>query len=228
MRFLIILLMLLSQACNLSKEDKEQNQIINIQEAINVEDYDTAINLLKSMPNNDETVKLKAIAFAGRAGFNALKIADLIYEKEGQSPLVVLYELAEKYHKTNSIDDLNQAVLIINEYYKDKNKNRNISAIYGLIQTYKVAQIIFKNVKNQTVNGCDVIQIATEDVFEIAISINSAIISLENYILFIKNFMNNLREDLKIKEDMSIELEINNVKNELQNLIYEQIQDCGN
>jgi hypothetical protein len=104
--------MLLSQTCNLSKEDKEQNQIINIQEAINMEDYDTAIRLLKSMPNNDETVKLKDIAFAGRAGFNALKIVDLIYEKEGEPPLLVLYELAEKYHKTNLIDDLNQYEII--------------------------------------------------------------------------------------------------------------------
>lgn len=227
-KFVLLILLIISGGCSLTNEDEYRNSLIEIQEAINSEDFSKALNLLNKMPVNDETAKLTAISYGGRAGFNALKIADLIYQKEGAPVVALLYEMADKFYKPEALEDLNKAINYIKVVYELKPKSQDVNAIYGLLQVYKSAQIILKAVKTQKVNTCDVIEFATEDIFELTLSLNSAALSLENYVKSIRDFTNKLREDLELPEtEESAEEILNNFKNNLQKAIYEQVQNCG-
>jgi len=224
----IILILLITSGCSLTNEDEYRNSLIEIQEAINSEDYSKALNLLNKMPVNDETAKLTAIAYGGRAGFNALQIADLIYQKEGVPVIALLYEMADKFYKPQALDDLNRAIDYIKIVYALKPKNQDINAIYGLLQVYKSAQIILKAVKTQTVDTCDIIEFTTDDIFELTLSLNSASLSLQNYVKVIRDFTNKLREELELPDsEESAEEILNKFKNNLQRAIYEQVQNCG-
>ena len=224
----IFLIMFLISGCSLTNEDEYRNSLIEAQEAINSEDYSKALNLLNKMPVNDETAKLTAIAYGGRAGFNALKIADLIYQKEGAPVVSLLYEMADKFYKPEALEDLNRAIEYIKLVYAIKPRNQDINAIYGLLQVYKSAQIILKAVKTQRVSTCEVVEFATEDIFQLTISLNSAALSLENYVKFVKDFTDDVRKELELPEsEESAEEILNNFKNNLQRAVYEQVQNCG-
>lgn len=226
----VLITTLLLTGCGQSPEDEYSSKIVEIQEALNAEDYSRAIYLVEQMPaEKPEIIKLKSIAYAGRAGFNALKIADLIYNSQNQNPVILVYHLADTFYTPNSISDINIALTNIRSYYPiTGNRPQSINAIFGLIQLYKASQIILKNVKTKQIDHCEIVDFLIDDIIDLIYSINSAALSLEKDIQVIRAKTEEVRERLHIppQEDYKQD-EVNEVKLKLQEIVYEEIAGCG-
>jgi hypothetical protein len=229
LRIFLITTMLLS-GCSKSPEDEYSSKILEIQEALNSEDYSRAIELVETLPaDRREVIKLKSMAYAGRAGFNALKIADLIYHSKDKSPVVLVYELADEYYTPSAIGDVNKAIDNIRLFYPEVDRRpQDINAIFGLAQLYKASQIILKNVKNQEIDKCEIVDFLVDDVIDLIYSINSALISLEKDIQMIRQKTQELRLQLNIPAQENYKQEeVTSVKQKLQEVVYEEIAECG-
>src|SRR5690606_29015784 len=148
-----------------------------------------------------EVVKLKSMAYAGRAGFNALKIADYVVKSKDKEPVVIVYELADSFYNNRAIDDINTALLNIKTYFPELGlRPTDINAIYGLLQLYKASQLILKNVRGQG-SSCEVVEFIIDDVIDLIYSVNSAALSLAREVKEIRERTQSLRLDLNIPEE---------------------------
>lgn len=220
---------LLFVGCQKNADDEYSAKILEIQEAINAEDYDRAISLVDSLPaHKKEVVKLKSMAYAGRAGFNTLKIADYVVKSKDKEPVVIIYELADSFYNNRAIDDINTALLNIKTYFPELGlRPTDINAIYGLLQLYKASQLILKNVRGQG-SSCEVVEFIIDDVIDLIYSVNSAALSLAREVKEIRERTQSLRLDLNIPEEEDFgQQEVDQVKTRLQEVVHEELGICN-
>jgi len=135
---------------------------------INNQNYNQAILILNSLDQSNPQVKsLLAAAYAGRAGFNGLKLADLIITNS-QTPMNILYSLNTQYSASN-ITDIETALAFVPN---DGQLNDRIQ--YASIEIYKISQLILKNYNTDfnTWNPCVDAGFLADDIINIIISIN--------------------------------------------------------
>lgn len=225
---LLIIMMGFISSCGEKYENQYQKTLIQAQEALNNEDFNKALNLLEGLKDNKEVNKLRSMAYAGRAGFNSLIIADMISNNQGKDPVKLFFELSRDQYKENSINDLNLALKQIQILYPDVgNRPDDLRSFYGLIQTYKASQIIFKNVNNK-IDKCEIVEFISDDLIEIILSLHSATVSLKNYVESIDTFFKKISIELNLPEsEIEIEQQLDNFKQKLQEKINEKNTDCS-
>lgn len=226
--FFLVTVLVVS-GCQKNPTDEYNAKILEVQEALNAEDYNRAIELVNSLPaNKKEVVKLKSIAYAGRAGFNALKIADLVVKSKDKEPVVLMYELADTFYQTNSVADINFALENIRQYFPEIGiRPYDINAIYGLLQLYKASQLVLKNVKGQG-SSCEVIEFIIEDVIDLIYSVNSAALSLSREVREIRDRTQELRLEFSIPDEENFgEDKVQEVKTRLQEAVHEDLGLCN-
>jgi hypothetical protein len=215
--------------CQKNPQDEYSAKILEVQEALNAEDYNRAISLVESLPaEKREVIKLKSMAYAGRAGFNALKIADFVSSHKDENAVALVYKLADTFYSSNAIDDINKALINIRAYYPNLSyRPADVNAIYGLLQLYKASQLILKNVKGQNVTTCEVVSFIVDDVIDLMYSINSAALSLSKDIKEIREKTQSLRLELNVPEQETFgQQEVDQVKLRLQEVVYEELRLC--
>jgi ATP-dependent Lon protease len=206
--FLIFVSTIVFMSCAKSTDQQETTQLEAAMFAINNQQYDQAITILSALPISDTTKDLLSTAYAGRAGFNAAKIADLIATEPDS--IRVLYSLTTKYSIQNILDSQSAINQIYSSLPVDQGKE-SINVKYASIQVYKISQILVKNYikfgdqSNSQVeqwSPCSDAELLGSDLREIIISVNRAVVATKNIETKIYDYLISLQKELNINPDL--------------------------
>lgn len=206
--FLAFLILFTVIGCSRTGKQEHDYQIESAQVAINEQRFSDAIDILKNMDQTDtQIIDLTSTSYAGRAGFNSLAIADIIENTKGD-PIQALYQIGKKFGSSNINDSEIAIKFISNISDNPDNRPSPLNVKFSAIQLYKISQIVLKNINHfGTEDGiqhvlnwdpCVEANLTAEDLREIIISVNRAIISVKNVQSNVYDSLVKIQNQLKI------------------------------
>ena len=206
MRLILLIAMLILVSCSKTSKQEQDYLFEEVEVSLNEKNYDHAIFLLLKMPKSEKVKELLSSAFAGRAGFNAAQLYDMI--ETNQDPIRILYLLANKFSNQNISDSQLALAEIYSAIPKDAAGNSS-DLKYASIQVYKISQILVKNFMrhsgsyaNDLWTPCDEAELLGMDLREIIISVNRAILATKNIESAVYEYLLALQKELKIQPDL--------------------------
>lgn len=177
--FLALFLTLALSGCQ-SASQVEQEKMERAIVELNKKNYDSAIILLKDLPETPQVRDLLASSYAGKGGFNALAL----YDKVVDIKLSTLYRLSDVYQESN-LKNLDIALSYIHPgTIPEPDLMPNSSNVkYASIQVYKASQLLLKNYFARPLSPndtCRAVETLYRDIRVIIVSINKAVYSLKN------------------------------------------------